>query len=113
MESRRQLKVASLLQKEINEIFQKKGSFIYGRAFVTLTVVKITPDLLNARIFVSVYNVESPQEIIDTINRNSREVRRLLGHKVRHQLRRIPQLVFELDDSLDDVYRMEEIFKNL
>lgn len=113
MESRRQQQIAREIQKEIGHLFQKSGPSIYGNAFVTVTHVKITPDLLIARIYLSVYNTEEKQKVIDTIQAQHSEIRYRLGNAMRHQLRRIPELEFFLDDSLDYVYKMEEIFKDI
>lgn len=113
MESRRQQQVAREIQKEVGHLFQKSGPSIYGQAFVTVTHVKVTPDLLIARIFLSVYNTEEKQQVVDTIQAQQAEIRYKIGNAMRHQLRRIPALEFFLDDSLDYVYKMEEIFKDI
>lgn len=113
MESRRQQQVAREIQKEVGYLFQKSGPSIYGQAFVTVTHVKVTPDLLIARIFLSVYNTDEKQQVVDTIQAQQAEIRYRIGNAMRHQLRRIPALEFFLDDSLDYVYKMEEIFKDI
>lgn len=113
MESRRQQQIAREIQKEIGQLFQKHGPTYYGRAFVTVTHVKITPDLLIARIYLSIYNTEEKQQVVDTIQAQHSDIRYRLGNAMRHQLRRIPELEFFLDDSLDYVYKMEEIFKDI
>lgn len=113
MESRRQQQIAREIQKEIGQLFQKNGPSFYGKAFVTVTQVKVTPDLLVARIFLSVYNTEEKQQVVDTIQAQQAEIRYRLGNAMRHQLRRIPVLEFFLDDSLDYVYKMESLFKDI
>ena len=113
MESRRQQQIGKEIQKEIGNIFQKSGPSIYGKAFVTVTNVNLTPDLLIARIYLSVYNVKEKEEVIEQIRGHAHEIRYHLGNDMRHQLRRIPELEFYLDETLDYVYRMEEIFKDI
>jgi len=113
MESRRQQQIGKEIQKELGNIFQKSGPTYYGKAFVTVTKVNITPDLLVARIYLSIYNVKNKVEIVDEIRTHAHEIRYQLGNKMRHQLRRIPELEFFLDETLDYVYRMEEIFKDI
>lgn len=113
MESRRQQKVSRLVQKEISGILQKDGSMIYGSALVTVTQVRITPDLLVARIYLSIFNTGELQDVLDSIAGHAGEIRFKLGNKLRSQVRRVPELEFYLDDTLDSVFRMEEIFKDL
>ena len=75
--------------------------------------MRVTPDLLIARIYISVFNIKEKQDVVDMINENGWAVRNLLGRKIRHKVRRIPELEFYLDDTLDDVYKMEKIFDKL
>ena len=113
MASIRQQQVASIIKQSISDIFIRKGRDFYGHAFVTLTQVRVTPDLLIARIYISVFNIKEKQDVVDMINENGWAVRNLLGKKIRHKVRRIPELEFYLDDTLDDVYKMEKIFDKL
>ncbi|MGB1205185.1 MAG: 30S ribosome-binding factor RbfA [Chitinophagales bacterium] len=113
MASIRQQQVASIIKQSISDIFIKKGRDFYSNAFVTLTQVRVTPDLLIARIYVSVFNIKEKKDVIDMINGNVWSIRNLLGRKIRHKVRRIPDLEFYLDDTLDDVYKMEVIFDKL
>ncbi len=112
MESRRQKRISSLIQEDVGEIFQKKGASLYGaRPFVTVTDVYVTPDLSIARLYLSIYNVDNRQEVMDMLEGNIKELRYLLGNKIRHQVRHIPELEVYLDDTLDQVFRMDKIFK--
>ncbi len=113
MESRRQMKVASLLQETLSEIFQKHGSTYYGSAFVTITEVDITPDLLVAKIYVSIYNVQDKQKVLEEMKSQVHEIRKHLGNKMRHHLRRIPELLFYLDESLDNAIRINELLRDI
>ncbi len=113
MESKRQKQVAREIQKEISKIFQKKGLTVIQGAMLTVTQVYVTPDLLQARIYISIFNAKDKEAILALIEAQNKEIRYELGNAMRHQLRRIPELVFFLDDSLDQVYRMDEIFKDL
>ncbi len=112
MDSTRQLKYARLIQKELGEIFQKEGKSIYGQNFVTITGVKVTPDLSIARIHLSVFNQKGP-EVITRMNEHKKEIRRKLGDVIRNQARIIPDLEFFIDDSLDYAEKMDKIFKDL
>lgn len=112
-EGKRQKQVAGLLQEELNTIFQKMGlSFIQG-AMVSIASVKITPDLLEARIYLSVYNAKDNKAVFDKIEDRAWEVKKELAARVKNQLRRIPELRFFPDDTLDHVFKMEELFRQI
>ncbi len=112
-EGKRQKQVAGLLQEELNTIFQKMGlSFIQG-AMISISSVKITPDLLEARIYLSVYNAKDNKAIFDKIEDRAWEVKKELASRVKNQLRRIPELRFFPDDTLDHVFKMEELFRQI
>ncbi|MFN8276842.1 MAG: 30S ribosome-binding factor RbfA [Chitinophagales bacterium] len=113
MDSRRQQKVASLIQEAFGEILARMGKGIYGKAFVTITNVKVTPDLSEVRFYLSVFNAEDKAGVIEQIKGHEFELKRELSAKLRHHLRKIPVLEFFLDDSLDQAYHMEEVFKRI
>jgi ribosome-binding factor A len=112
MDSRRQQKVASLIKEEFTDILLKSGRSIYGKAFVTVTNVKVTPDLSTVRFHLSVMNGEK-DEVIKQFTDKKQEIKRMLGDKLRFNLRRVPEVEFFLDDTLDDVFRMEELFRKI
>ena len=112
MDSRRQQKVASLLKEEFSEILLREGRSIYGKAFVTVTNVKVTPDLGEARFFLSVFNGDK-EEVIKNFQARKSSLKKLLGAKVRFSLRIVPELEFYLDDTLDDVFKMEALLKKI
>ena len=112
MDSRRQQKVASLIKEEFTDILLKSGRSIYGKAFVTVTNVKVTPDLSTVRFHLSVFNGDK-DEVIQQFQDKKQEIKRMLGDKLRFSLRRVPDVEFFLDDTLDDVFRMEELFRKI
>lgn len=113
MESRRQQQVAGIIQHEISDIFQKSGRNYYGSSFVTISGVKVTPDLLVARIFISVLAENERKSVLESLKHNSSDIRRQLGNKVKNQLRRVPNLEFFLDESLDEVFKIEKLLKEI
>lgn len=113
MESRRQKKVAKLIQQTLSEIFQKHGPSFYGRAFVTITDVTITSDLLISKVYLSIYNIPEKEEVLKQITRHHNQIRRHLGTKVKNQMRRIPEFLFYLDDTIDESVKLEELFKEI
>jgi ribosome-binding factor A len=113
MESRRQQQVAGIIQHEISDIFQKSGRNYYGSSFVTISGVKVTPDLLVARIFISVFSENERKGVVESLKQHSSDIRRQLGNKVKNQLRRVPNLEFFLDESLDEVFKIEKLLKEI
>lgn len=112
MDSTRQLKFARLIQKEISDIFLKDGKGFYGSSFVTVTGVKITPDLSKARIHISVFK-SNGEEVLHNLHVHNREIRKLLGERIRNQARIIPELEFFIDDSLDYAEKIDKILKDI
>jgi ribosome-binding factor A len=112
-EQKQQKQIGGLIQEEINAIFQRLGlSFING-GMVSVSSVKITPDLLEARIYLSIYNAQDKKEVLKKVEDRQWEVKKELAARVKHQLRRIPELKFFLDDTLDQVFKMEELFNKI
>ncbi len=112
-ERKRQKQVGSLIQEELSTIFQRLGIHMISGAMISIASVKMTPDLLEARIYLSIYNAKDQDEIMERIREKQGEIKRQLGNRLRHQLRRIPVLAFYKDDTLDHVFKMEEVFKKI
>ncbi|WP_207495571.1 30S ribosome-binding factor RbfA [Aridibaculum aurantiacum] len=112
-EGKRQKQVAAVLQQELNDIFMRLGMNMMDGGMVSISAVKVTPDLLEARIYLSLFQVPDPKEALKKIEGRAWEVKRELSDRVKTQLRRIPVLQFFLDDTLDYVFKMEEIFKQI
>ncbi len=112
-ENKRQKQVGQLLNEEMSDIFQREGINIVGGGMVSITKVMVTPDLLEARVYLSFYQIKNVPDLLHKIKERTGEWRKLLGLRVRNQLRRIPQLTFYADDTLDHVSKMEEIFKQI
>ena len=112
-EGKRQKQIAGLIQEEINAIFQRLGLGFINGGMVSVSSVKITPDLLEARIYLSIYNAADKKEVLQKIEDRHWEIKKELAAKVKHQLRRIPELKFFLDDTLDQVFKIEALFDKL
>ena len=112
-EGKRQKQVASLLQEELNDIFRRLNLTMLDGGMVSISSVKITPDLLEARIYISLFQVKDQNNVMKTIDAKAWDNKKHLADKVKHQLRRIPNLQFYLDDTLDHVFKMEELFKQI
>ncbi|MEO7530622.1 MAG: 30S ribosome-binding factor RbfA [Sediminibacterium sp.] len=112
-EGKRQRQVAGALQEELNDIFRRLGLGMIDGGMVSISSVKVTPDLLEARIYLSLFQVKDPKAVMKSIESRAWEVKKELADRVKHQLRRIPVLHFYHDDTLDYVFKMEEIFKQI
>ena len=112
-EGKRQRQVAGALQEELNDIFRRLGLGMIDGGMVSISSVKVTPDLLEARIYLSLFQVNDAAAVMKTIESRAWEIKKELATRVKHQLRRIPVLHFYHDDTLDYVFKMEEIFKKI
>ena len=110
METTRQNKIARLLQKELGDIFLLQTKSMHG-VLVSVSAVRISPDMSIARVYLSIFPSEKGEELIKNINANMKSIRYELGTRVRFQLRIIPELKFFLADSLDYLERIDELLK--
>ncbi len=112
MESQRQSKVSRLIQKELADIFQKQGNSLFGGGMISVTVVRVTPDLGLARVYVSLFPPERKQELFDSVNAQVKTIRHELGRRVKNQLRLVPELQFFVDDSIDYARRIDDLLNS-
>ena len=110
MQETRQNKIARLLQKELSVIFQEQTRSLHG-VMVSVTRVRISPDLSICTAYLSIFPSEKSEELIKNITKNEKQIRYELGTRVRYQLRIIPELLFFIDDSLDYIERIDELLK--
>ena len=110
MESTRQAKISRLLQKELSEIFRQQTAKTHG-VIVSVSAVRVSPDLSIARAYLSVFPSDKAAEMIECINASSKTVRYELAQKVRFQLRKVPELHFYLDDSLDYIANIDSLLE--
>lgn len=110
MESNRQAKIARLIQKELSEIFRQQTAKTHG-VIVSVSAVRVSPDLSIARAYLSVFPSEKGPEMIESINKSAQTVRYELAQKVRYQLRKTPALQFYLDDSLDYIDNIDKLLE--
>ncbi|MBU3675651.1 MAG: 30S ribosome-binding factor RbfA [Chitinophagaceae bacterium] len=112
-ESKRQKQVGQLIQQEMSAVFQREGLNIIHGGMISISRVKVTPDLLEARIYISFYQIPEPEKMLKAIKERDWELRKHLAARIKNQVRKIPVLHYYLDDTLDYVFKMEEVFKNL
>jgi len=112
-EGKRQRQVAGIIKEEINQIFQRLGLSMIGGGMVSISDVKVTPDLLEARIYLSFFQVQDNAAALKLIEQKAWEIKKHLSEKLKHHLRRIPVIRYYADDTLDHVFHMEELFKKI
>src|SRR5882757_7713054 len=112
-EGKRQKQVGALLLQELSDIFQRLGLGMIEGGLVSLTSVKVTPDLLEARVYLSLYQAKDAGAVMKVIEKKSWEIKRELASRVKHQLRRIPILQYFQDDTLEHADKMDALFRKL
>ena len=108
MEGTRLQKIERLLQKELGDIFQKQTQAMHG-VLVSVSVVRVSPDLSVARAYLSIFPSAKGEELFEAIRSNTKAIRYDLGQRVRLQLRKIPELSFFIDDSLDYIEHIDSL----
>jgi ribosome-binding factor A len=114
MESKRQRQVAEMIKRNFSIVLQQEGSYIYGsQPLVTVTEVHPTPDLSQCKIYVSIWNTDNKQAVIMQMNEGHQRLKAGLAHRVRKHIRRIPEIAFFIDETLDEMTRVETMFDKL
>jgi ribosome-binding factor A len=113
MESKRQQKFARLIQKDLSEIFQRDAKSLFGGAFITVTDIKVSPDLGLAKVYLSFMLAKDKTGLLENIKEKSKSIRQMLASKIRNQVRVIPELAFYLDDTIEHATKMDALIANL
>lgn len=112
MESIRQKQIAELMRRQFSTVITEEGSYIYGtKALVTVTQVIMTSDLALAKVYLSIYNVENKQEVLQKMEEHYPRLKQALHARLKKQIRAMPELKFYIDDTMDEVYKVEALFK--
>lgn len=112
-ETKRQKQVGQLVQQELSDIFIREGINVMDGGMVSISKVMMTPDLLEARIYLSLFQIKDDTALLKEIKTRTSEWRNMLGQRVKNQLRRVPELQFFIDDTLDYVFKMEKLFQKI
>ena len=113
-ESKRQLQVGELIRRNFSIVLQQEGIYIYGASvLVTVTTVKVSPDLGNCKIYLSIYNTENKQAVILQMEEEYQRLKQALAYRLKKQVRRIPDFQFFLDETLDEMYKLNSLFNKL
>lgn len=111
MASIRQEKVSRVIQRELSTFFQQEARSKFEGAMITVTVVRVAPDLSIAKVYLSIWGVPDKQKTMELVEEQNRTIRHSIGQNLRHQLRVIPELHFYIDDSLDYAEKIENLLK--
>jgi len=109
----RQNKVARVIQKDVAEIFQKEMKNAFGSGLISVTHVFMSPDLSFAKIYLSLFGVQDKEKMLKSIRNEAKEIRRILGTKIKKQLRIVPEIAFFVDESADYADKMEKVFSTI
>jgi ribosome-binding factor A len=110
----RKLQIAELLRRNISIVLQADGHYIYGpEAMVTVTSVNVTPDLALAKVYLSIFNSENKQAVLLELEAAIHDVKKNLYNRIRKHVRRVPDIVFYLDDTLDEIHKVDEMMRKL
>ena len=112
-ESKRQKQIAGLIQHEMSEIFQREGLNIVQGGMISIAKVKVTPDLMEARFYISFFQIPEPEKMLKHIKDMDWKLRKLLAERIKNQVRKIPVLSYYLDDTLEYVQKIDDLFKSL
>ncbi|MCB0660909.1 MAG: 30S ribosome-binding factor RbfA [Saprospiraceae bacterium] len=113
MESKRQMQINELIKRSFSPVFQEYGFQMYNPAFVSVTSVQISPDLGQAKIYLSIFNTDSKEEVLKTIINHTHVLKQALAKRIRHQVRRIPQIYFYNDETVDEMERVDAMFEDI
>lgn len=113
MESKRQKQYSKQIHKDLGDLFQRDLRKLFNGAFVTITDVKVTPDLGIARVYLSFMLTKDPEGLIQQIRENSSLIRGKFGNRVRHQFRVVPEFQFYIDDTAEVAQKMNELLDGL
>src|SRR5690606_32312300 len=112
-EGKRQKQISGLLQQELSQVFQKLGLNMIDGAMISISSVKITPDLLEVRIYLSIFQAKNVKDVMNKIDDRKWEIKKELVQRIKMQLRRIPEIKYFHDDTLDHVFKMEKLFDEI
>ena len=112
-ESKRQKQVGRMLEEELNAIFRKKGWNVMGKGMISISRVKVTPDLAEAKVYLSMFQIDDKVAMLETIEKRNWEVRNDLGKRIKNIVRKLPTLAFYDDDTLDYVAKIDKVLERI
>ena len=110
MDSKRQAKYARQMQKELGEIFLREASHLFGRKFISVSAIRVSPDLSYVKAYLTFMNEQNPDQMLNLIKMHNKELRSMLAARIKNNVRKIPELEFFYDDTMDYIEKMDKIF---
>ncbi len=104
-------KISTLIKHELAIIFQRESRNLFEGAFITVTQVRVSPDLSYARVYLSFFTKDKKEDLLKMVQIQTNPIKKILGNTVGKQLRKIPELTFFIDDSLDYAEEIDRILK--
>ena len=111
MDSTRQQKISRQIQKDLSEIFIREAAQIFRGVMVSVTTVRVSPDLSYAKVYLSIFPLEKHQQVMSLVEQHGRFIRKALGDRIHNQMRIVPELSFFLDDSLEYIDNIDNLLK--
>ena len=111
MDGTRLSKVSRQIQKDLGEIFQRQSQALFSGKMITVTTVRVSPDLGLAKVYISIFPTEGKEAILEAVKQNTKSLRFELGQRIRNQMRIVPDLAFYIDDSLDYIESIDRLLK--
>lgn len=112
-ESKRQLQTGELIKRNFGQVLMMEGRYIYDDAFVTVTVVRMSPDLGIAKVYVSVFNAKDKGDVVKKMRANMWRLKTGLVQRIKKHVRRIPHIDIYLDETLDEMWNLNQVFNDL
>jgi ribosome-binding factor A len=113
METKRQAQINEMIKRNFSLVLQQEGRYIYGDVLVSVTRAMISPDLSQVKIYLSIYGQENKAGVIMAIEENTHNLKHELAKKIRKQIRRIPEIYVYEDETLDEMYKVDDLLKSL
>lgn len=113
MESKRQLQIGEMIMRNFSLVLQQQGRFIYGDILVSVTKAIVSPDLAQTKIYISIYGTEDKNEVLMLLEENMHLLKQEFSHRIKRHIRRIPEIFLFIDDTLDEMYRVDSMLKNI
>ncbi len=113
MESKRQAKFSRQIQKDLSEIFLREGKSLFGNSFISVSQVRVSPDLSYVKAYLSFLNEKNPQHLLALVKSFTKELRTMLAQRLKNEVRKIPELEFYYDDTMDYVEKIDKLFDKI
>lgn len=114
MIGKKHLQNEELIKRNFAPIFQEQGVYIYGsNVFVSVTKVMLSPDISQAKVYLSIYNTDDREKVLQKIISHTHMLKQHLAQRIRNHIRRIPQIYFHFDETIDEMYKVDEMFARL